>query len=58
MPENLQSPRPEQPPAFPQLCRFLADASPQPMVAVEGLTHVVRYINPAFAVLLGPAPYH
>lgn len=38
---------------FPQLARYLAELSPQPMVAVEGLTHVVRYANPAFCRLAG-----
>ena len=42
-----------EPVEFPQLCRFLAECSPQPMVAVEGATHIVRYANPAFRRLLG-----
>jgi PAS domain S-box-containing protein len=29
------------------------ERSPQPLVAVEGSTHVVRYVNPAFARLVG-----
>ncbi len=49
---------PEHPPEFPQLCRFLADRSPQPMVAVEGLTHLIRYANPAFRRLLGKEEQH
>jgi signal transduction histidine kinase/ActR/RegA family two-component response regulator len=48
----------EQPPEFPQLCRFLAERSPQPMVAVEGLTHIVRYANGAFRELLGKEDQH
>ena len=40
-------------PPFPQLCRFLSERSPQPMVAVDGTTHVVSYANPAFAELVG-----
>ena len=36
-----------------QLCRSLSEWSPQPMVAVEGTTHVVIYANPAFARLCG-----
>ncbi len=38
---------------LPRLCRSFAERSPQPMVAVEGATHVVRYLNPAFARLAG-----
>ena len=38
-----------------QLCRYLSERSPQPMVAVEGTTHVVIYVNPAFARLVGIA---
>ncbi len=48
----------EQPPEFPQLCRFLAERSPQCMVAVEGLSHIVRYANPAFRRLLGKEEQH
>ncbi len=48
----------EQPPEFPQLCRFLAERSPQPMVAVEGPTHIVRYANRAFHQLLGTEDHH
>jgi PAS domain S-box-containing protein len=35
------------------LCRNFSELSPQPMVAVEGNTHVVRYLNAAFARLVG-----
>ena len=35
------------------LCEGLSEWSPQPMVAVEGTTHVVIYANPAFARLSG-----
>jgi len=35
------------------LCRYFSELSPQPMVAVEGLTHIVRYVNPAFCQLFG-----
>jgi len=38
---------------FPQLCRYFSELSPQPMVAVEGTTHIVRYLNEAFARLVG-----
>ena len=37
----------------PLLYRYLSELSPQPMVAVEGDTHVVIYVNPAFAELVG-----
>ncbi len=40
---------------LPRLCRYFSEWSPQPMVAVEGPTHVVRYLNPAFAHLAGKA---
>src|SRR5271166_3372254 len=40
-------------PDLSRLCRFLFELSPQPMVAVEGTTHVVSYLNPAFARLVG-----
>ena len=36
-----------------QLCRYLSERSPQPMVAVEGTTHAVIYVNPAFNRLVG-----
>src|SRR5947199_3433234 len=38
-----------------RLCRYLSDQSPQPTVAVEGAGHVVSYLNPAFARLVGKA---
>jgi PAS domain S-box-containing protein len=38
---------------FPRLCRYFSERSPQPMVAVEGATHVIRHLNPAFARLFG-----
>jgi PAS domain S-box-containing protein len=43
----------EQTPNIQRLCRYLSERSPQPMVAVEGTTHVVSYLNPAFARLVG-----
>ncbi|MCE9531939.1 MAG: response regulator [Planctomycetes bacterium] len=36
-----------------RFCRYFSERSPQPMVAVEGTTHVVAYLNPAFARLVG-----
>jgi len=38
---------------FPRLCRSFSEGSPQPMLAVEGESHIVRYLNPAFARLAG-----
>ena len=43
-------------PLLRKLCRYLSERSPQPMVAVEGTTHVVIYVNPAFARLTGREP--
>jgi PAS domain S-box-containing protein len=36
-----------------RLGRHLSERSPQPTVAVEGPTHVVSYLNPAFSRLVG-----
>ena len=36
-----------------RLSRYFSELSPQPMVAVEGTTHVVRYLNVAFSRLVG-----
>lgn len=36
-----------------RLCRYLSEQSPQPTVAVEGPTHVVTYLNAAFARFVG-----
>ncbi len=41
---------------LPRLCRYFSERSPEPMFAVEGATHVVRYLNPAFARLAGKSP--
>ena len=35
------------------LCRYFSELSPQPMIAVEGTTHIVRHLNVAFARLVG-----
>ena len=35
------------------LCRFVAEASPMPMAAVEGSNYIVRYVNPAFCRIIG-----
>jgi PAS domain S-box-containing protein len=40
-------------PDLPRLCRYLSERSPQPTVAVDGTTHVVAYLNDAFARLVG-----
>ena len=39
--------------AFPRLCQYFSERSPEPTLAVEGLTHTIRYANPAFARLAG-----
>ncbi len=36
-----------------RLCRNFSELSPQPMLAVEGTTHKVRYLNAAFSSLVG-----
>jgi len=43
----------ENSPAIQRLCRYLSERSAQPMVAVDGTTHIVIYLNPAFAKLVG-----
>ena len=43
----------EQAPLIRRICRYLSERSPQPTVAVEGTTHVVIYVNPAFARFVG-----
>ena len=58
MSESLPHSTSDQALPFPQLSGFLAERSPQPMVAVEGLTHLVRYVNPAFLKLLGIEDQH
>ena len=50
---ELEPGAPELVPPMPRLCRYLSEKSPQPMVAVEGITHLVIYLNPAFARLVG-----
>jgi len=41
---------------LPRLCRYFSELSPQPLVALEGKRHVVRYCNPEFARLIGQVP--
>ncbi|HYN80313.1 MAG TPA: ATP-binding protein, partial [Gemmatimonadaceae bacterium] len=36
-----------------RLSRYFSELSPHPMVAVEGTTHIVRQLNPAFSRLVG-----
>ncbi|CAN5206014.1 hypothetical protein BH11PLA2_BH11PLA2_19050 [soil metagenome] len=36
-----------------RLCRYFSERSPQPMIAVEGLSHIIRYLNPAFCRIAG-----
>jgi PAS domain S-box-containing protein len=40
-------------PPVSRLCWYLSECSPQPMVAVDGETHVITYVNPAFSQLVG-----
>jgi two-component system cell cycle sensor histidine kinase/response regulator CckA len=41
--------------AFPRLFEYYSERSPEPTLAVEGVTHIVRYSNPAFSRLAGTA---
>ena len=45
---NLTTPDP----AFdlPHLCRYFSELSPQPMLAVEGTTSIVRHVNEAMRI--------
>jgi PAS domain S-box-containing protein len=45
-----------QPVELRDFCRPFADGSPAPMAAVEGGSHIIRYVNPAFCLLLGQLP--
>lgn len=36
-----------------EICLAIAEHAPLPMVSVDGATHVVRYSNPAFCILMG-----
>ena len=38
---------------LPELCAPIAEASPMPMAGVQGSSHAVRYVNPAFCALVG-----
>jgi PAS domain S-box-containing protein len=53
MSAELETDDAESTPDLWRLCRFLSELSPQPMVAVEGAAHVISYLNPAFARLVG-----
>ncbi|HZG54779.1 MAG TPA: ATP-binding protein [Pyrinomonadaceae bacterium] len=53
MPEKQWSVRGGQAFDIVSLCRYFSELSPQPMVAVEGATHIVRHLNAAFARLVG-----
>ncbi|GAB3480171.1 PAS domain-containing hybrid sensor histidine kinase/response regulator [Polaromonas eurypsychrophila] len=46
------SPPPQRPPDLSDLCLAVAEHSPLPMVAVQGASHIVRYVNPAFCRLM------
>jgi len=51
LPPNPTSASP--PPDLPGLCLALTEHAPLPMATVEGATHIVRYVNPAFCALMG-----
>lgn len=53
MPEKPWSVTGEQAFDLVRLSRYFSELSPQPMVAVEGTTHIVRHLNAAFARLVG-----
>jgi PAS domain S-box-containing protein len=38
---------------LPVLCQSIGEGSPMPMAVVDGLSHKIRYVNPAFCRLLG-----
>jgi signal transduction histidine kinase len=38
--------------AMPDLCRALAEASPLATASVDGAAHIIRYVNPAFCLLI------
>lgn len=38
---------------LPNLCHYTSAASPLPLVAVEGDTYIIRYVNPAFCKMSG-----
>src|SRR5436305_12235434 len=40
---------------IPRLSRYFSERSPRAMVAAEGATHIIRYLNPAFARIVGKA---
>src|SRR5450830_1554823 len=41
-----------QPPDVSSLCRAITEHAPLPMATVEGASHIVRYVNPAFCRLM------
>ena len=41
-----------QPPDLSSLCQAITEHAPLPMAAVEGASHIVRYVNPAFCHLM------
>jgi PAS domain S-box-containing protein len=40
------------PPDWSSLCRAITEHAPLPMATVEGASHIVRYVNPAFCRLM------
>ncbi len=38
---------------MPDFCRAMVDGSPMPMAFVDGVSHIIRYVNPVFRLLVG-----
>ncbi len=53
MSERAESAEGKEPFNLARLCRYSTGLSPQPTIAVEGTTHIVRYLNNAFSLLVG-----
>lgn len=43
----------ERPMDIVRICSAIAESSPMPMAALEGSSHIVRYVNPAFCLFSG-----
>ena len=53
MPEESSSSTIDHAFSISRLCRYFSELSPHPMLAVEGPTAIVRYVNTAFLNLSG-----
>jgi PAS domain S-box-containing protein len=56
MPADPTSVLNPQTPDLPGLCLAITEHAPLPIASVEGATHIVRYVNPAFCHLMGKTP--